>query len=94
MCTPCHSCLPAISCLNGNSIGSVYAAILVLSKQCKVYVVARSNYDVLNSKVSFRLFPRNFLSAFCVAYFVESGGVRADQTSGFGTRHTIYRAWT
>ena len=34
-----------------HSIGSVYAAILVLSKQCRVHVVARSNYDVLKSKV-------------------------------------------
>lgn len=53
--SPGHAniCQPGLTLHLGlDSIGSVYAAILVLSKQCKVYVVARSNYDVLKNQVS------------------------------------------
>ncbi|KAJ9100870.1 hypothetical protein QFC20_005359 [Naganishia adeliensis] len=41
---------PNILLFGVGSIGSVYAAIFVLSERCNVHLVARSNYDVLKDR--------------------------------------------
>ncbi|GHJ89501.1 hypothetical protein NliqN6_5903 [Naganishia liquefaciens] len=41
---------PNVLLFGVGSIGSVYAAILILSKRCSVHVVARSNYDALQKQ--------------------------------------------